>query len=342
MDRLRVLVLGLGFFGKRWLGEVAACASCEVAGIVAKHPDLLAAAGDEYRIPAARRFPTIEEGLERSGADAAVVVLPEMLHKETILQALSSGLHVLTEKPLAMTMAEAAEIVRAARRAPGQIVMVDQNFRWRPQTQALRHSVRGGRLGQIASISYEFRQAVTRPTTDAWRERMPHPYLHDMAVHHFDLLRSVTGLECRDLTAVGIRSPWNWYQGLSGVDALLTLEEGVRAIYTGTMVARGYATPQEGIITLVGSAGTLRLEADSQVRWYPAQGEVEAVPPPPLPFTDTTHALHEFLGAIREGRRPETHLEDNVRSLAMVAAAIRSVETGRRVVVGPLVEETLR
>jgi predicted dehydrogenase len=55
MDRLRVLVLGLGYFGKRWLGELAACASCEVAGIVAKHPELRAAAGDEFRIPAAIR-----------------------------------------------------------------------------------------------------------------------------------------------------------------------------------------------------------------------------------------------------------------------------------------------
>lgn len=341
MDRLRVLVLGLGFFGKRWLGELSNCAECEVAGIVAKHPELLAAAGDEYRIPAARRFSTIEEGLERAGADAAVVALPGMLHKEAILLALTAGLHVLTEKPLAMTLAEAAEIIRAARRAPDQIVMVDQNYRWRSQSQTLRQAVRDGRLGQVASIHYEVRQAVTRSTTDAWRERMPHPYLHDIAVHHFDLLRAITGLECRDLTAVGVRPSWNWYQGVPGVDALLTLEEGVRATYTGTMVARGFVTPQEGIITLAGSGGTLRLEGDSQVRWYPERGEAETLPPPRLPHTDTTFALQEFLGAIREERRPETHLEDNVRSLAMVEAAVRSVETGRRIAVGPLVDEAV-
>lgn len=55
MDRLRVPVLGLGRFGKRWLGELAACASREVAGIVAKHPELLAAAGEEFHVPAAIR-----------------------------------------------------------------------------------------------------------------------------------------------------------------------------------------------------------------------------------------------------------------------------------------------
>ncbi len=119
MDRLRVLVLGLGFFGKHWLKEIASCSECEVAGVVAKHPDLLAWAGEEFKIPASRRFATIAEGLERAGAHAVVVALPEMLHKEAILAALGRGLHVLTEKPLVMTMTEAREVVRAARGAKG-------------------------------------------------------------------------------------------------------------------------------------------------------------------------------------------------------------------------------
>jgi predicted dehydrogenase len=342
MERLRVLVLGLGFFGKRWVGEVVACPECELAGIVAKHPELLAGVGEEFGVPAPRRFASIEEGLDRSGADAVVVALPEMLHAGAILQALGKRLHVITEKPLALTVAEGAEIVRAARRCPDRVVMVDQNYRWRPHTRALQQAVRQGRIGRVSSIAYEFRQAVTRQTTDAWRERMRHPYLHDMVVHHFDLLRAITGLNCEEIFAVGVRPPWNWYAGLPGVDALLGFEQGVRVNYTGTMVARGYATPQDGIITLVGEGGSLRLEADSQVRRYPEQGSAETIPALAMPFTDTAYALREFLGAIREGRRPETHLEDNVYSLAMVEAAVRSVETGQRVALGPLVEEAMR
>jgi hypothetical protein len=45
MSRISVLVLGLGFFGKNWLKEVTSCPECEVAGVVAKHPDLLATVG---------------------------------------------------------------------------------------------------------------------------------------------------------------------------------------------------------------------------------------------------------------------------------------------------------
>jgi len=340
MDRLRVLVLGVGFFGTNWLRTLQGCAECELVGLVAKHAELLARTGEQFGVPAERRYGSIAEGLERSGCQAVIVALPEMVHREAILAALAAGRHVLTEKPLAMDLAEAREIVGAARRAAGSVLMVDQNYRWRPQTQALARAVRGGRIGRVGAATYEYRQPITRTTTDAWRERMPHPYLHDMAVHHFDLLRAVTGLECVEVVARGVRPPWSWYRGLPGVDALFTLEGGVGASYTGSMVAQGYATPQDGIITLVGERGSLRLEADSQVRCY-REGAVEVVPPPALAHADLAYALREFLGAIREGRKPETHVEDNLRSLAMVEAAIRSVETGSSVAVAPLVAEAL-
>ena len=341
MDRLRVLVLGAGFFGRNWLRELAACAECEVAGVVAKHPELLASVGDEFKIPVSRRFATIADGLDGSTADAVVVALPEMAHKDAILAALGRRLHVLAEKPLAMTMAEAAEIIQAARRTPASVVMVDQNYRWRPQTRALRDTVRSGRIGKAGSVTYEYRQPITRTTTDAWREQMPHPFLHDMAPHHFDLLRACTGMECERIMAVGVRPAWNWYKGVSGIDAVLVLEHGVSACYTGSMVARGLATPQDGIITVVGEGGTLRLEADSQVRWYGENEGAEVISPPAMRFTDLAATLREFMSSIREGRKPETHLEDNVRTLAMVEAAIRSVETGQPVAVTPLIEEVL-
>jgi len=85
----------------------------------------------------------------------------------------------------------------------------------------------------------------------------------------------------------------------------------------------------------------LRLEADSQVRWYDDKGGSGVIPPASMSFTDQAYALREFLAAIREGRKPETHLEDNVRTLAIVEAAIISVETGMPAAVAPLVAEVL-
>jgi predicted dehydrogenase len=60
-----------------------------------------------------------------------------------------------------------------------------------------------------------------------------------------------------------------------------------------------------------------------------------------MPHADIGYALREFLAAVQEKRLPETHVEDNVRSLAMVAAAIISVETRQPVKVAPLVAQAL-
>jgi len=162
-----------------------------------------------------------------------------------------------------------------------------------------------------------------------------------MVVHHFDLIRSITGQDCVEVFARGVRPRWSWYRGLPGVDAILTFEQGLSVSYTGTMVARGFTTPQDGIITLVGENGTLRLEADQQVRWY-HDSQVEVISRESTTCTDTTYALREFLAAIRERRRPETHVEDNIRSFAMAAAAIMSVERNQPVAVTPLVKEALQ
>jgi predicted dehydrogenase len=341
MEPLRVLVVGSGFFGKNWLREISACPDCLVAGLVSKHPDLLRAAGDEFRVPAERRFASVTEALDRANAQAVAVAVPEMFHREVILAVLERRLHVLTEKPLAMTMGEAKEILAAARRCPGVVAMVDQNYRWRPQNQTLRRAVRAGRIGRVVSITHEFRQPITRTTTDAWREQMPHPFLHDMAPHHFDLLRATTGLECQEVMALGVRPPWSWYKGIPGVAALFTFEDGLTVNYTGSMVARGLATPQDGVMTLLGETGVLRLESDSQVRLYAEGSSPAVIPPVDMPVTDVAYTLQEFLGAIREGRRPETHVEDNIRTLAMIEAAIASIEQHRPIAVPPLVQAAL-
>src|SRR3989304_1271267 len=102
----------------------------------------------------------------------------------------------------------------------------------------------------------------------------------------------------------------------------------------------GFSTPQDGIVTLVGDGGTLRLEGDSQVRWY-RDGQVEVIPPEAMSFTDTAYALREFLAASRERGRPETHVGENVRSRARGGAPIPSVEKRQPVAVTPLVADTL-
>ena len=98
MTPLRILVWGSGFFGRKWLEAVKARADCRVAAIVSRAPERLEPLRRDLGLPDVPGFARLEDA--RGTADAVIVALPEMLHRDAILRALAAGLHVLTEKPL--------------------------------------------------------------------------------------------------------------------------------------------------------------------------------------------------------------------------------------------------
>jgi predicted dehydrogenase len=237
---------------------------------------------------------------------------------------------VLTEKPLVTTADEARVIVKAAAARPDRVVMVSQNFRWRPHTRTLRRALAEGLVGRPGHLMLECRQQIRRTTVDAWREQMADPFLLDFAIHHLDLIRYLTGEEAREVVGTSFRPPWSWFAGDAAAAAVITMASGLVVDYGGTMVAPGGETPQEGLITVLGERGALHLDARSQVLLL-GQGEPRALPPEPIPEGELGHGLAAFVDAVRTGRRPETHVEDNVRSLALTLAIKESARAGRAV-----------
>ncbi|MBI4011034.1 MAG: Gfo/Idh/MocA family oxidoreductase [Candidatus Rokubacteria bacterium] len=328
MTPLRILVWGSGFFGRKWLETVKARADCRLAGIVSRAPERLEPLRQDLGLPDVPGLARLEDA--RETADAVIVALPEMLHRDAILRALGAGLHVLTEKPLAMDADDARAILQAARARADRVVMVSQNFRWRPHTRTLRRAVREGLVGRLGHVMLECRQQVRRTTVEAWRERMAHPFLLDFAIHHLDLIRHLTGEEVREVSAVTFRPAWSWFAGDSAAAAILTTEGGLVVGYDATMVAHGLETPQEGLVTLIGETGSLHLDGRSRVLLL-GQGEPRELPLEPVPEGELGHGLAQFVDAIRTGRRPETDLADNLRSFALLLAVMESTRTRRAV-----------
>lgn len=115
-------------------------------------------------------FDDIEDLLGYESLDAVVICTPNHLHESHILAALSADLHVLVEKPLAMSPASAQRIVRAVEKR-SRVVMVGMNHRYRPDVQIVRSFVQGGELGAIESVRGSWH--VFRPSRAqlGWRQR---------------------------------------------------------------------------------------------------------------------------------------------------------------------------
>jgi predicted dehydrogenase len=132
--------------------------------------DLLKARALADRFGVKDAFDDIEDLLRYAALDAVVICSPTHLHEPHIQAALSANLHVLVEKPLAMSATGVQKILRAVEKRD-RVVMVGMNHRYRPDVQIVRSFVQSGELGTIESIRGSWH--VFRPgrTQLGWRQR---------------------------------------------------------------------------------------------------------------------------------------------------------------------------
>jgi predicted dehydrogenase len=329
-----VLQVGAGQWGASWAQLVASTRGVRLAGLVDARP-VARRTADGLGVPS---FATLRTALDRVGADVVLVATPPDTHVALVEEALGAGLHVLCEKPLAHTMPEAIAIADAADRA-GRSVMVAQNYRFRRQPTALRSLVADGVLGSLVGVAIAFSRDLRRialPPGD-WRRTMAHPLLLDMTVHHVDLLRAVTGSEVERVEARGWRAPDSPFAGVTSVTALLTLAGDVPVSYVGSWTSAAAETSWNGSWELVGEHGRAlwsggvvdRLRGRVSV----AHGGGPPVPValPRLVAADRRGVLRELRRAILRGDVPACSAADNLATLAVVHALVRSVDEGRPV-----------
>jgi predicted dehydrogenase len=337
MAPFRLMIWGAGFFTRKWLDVIAARDDVQVVGIASRTTERVEELRRDFKLSGATVYKGWEEAAGHGQADGVLITLPQMLHPEATIRALKAGLNVLVEKPLALDMASARAVYEESRRHPGVILMVNQNFRWRPHVQALRKAIQDGLVGRVGHVMIECRQQLRRTTVGGWREKMPDPFLLDFAIHHFDMMRYAFGDEVVRVMAQSFRPSWSWLEGNPAAAAIVTMRNGAVVDYGGTMVSLGLETPQEGLVTIIGEKGTLHLDGKSQLNLL-GQGEPHILPQEPIPGGELSYSLAEFLAAVREKRRPKTCVVEHIKSLAVMLAAAESSRVGRAVDVAQLTD----
>jgi predicted dehydrogenase len=263
--------------------------------------------------------------------DAVVVCSENAKHRSLVEQAARAGAHVLCEKPLATTLADARAMIDACA-AAGVTLMTAYPVRFHPGFRQLREQVRAGRLGTVLSAAGtnngQAPIAARRWFVD--RELAGGGSLMDHTVHLADLLDDL--LEAR---AVEVYAQTNRIVHAEQV----AVETGglVAVTYSDGTVAtidcswnRPAAFPRWGGLTLEvqGSAGSVAFDAFSQnVSGYDDRlGRAVSMG---YGVNLDSLMMDEFLGAIRDGRPAQPDGEVGYRTLAIVAAAYESARTGQ-------------
>ncbi len=371
--------VGVGMIGYAFMGRVHSQAWRSVAAFfdvpVVPHMRVIAGRSKESTEAAAAQLGWAEavtdwrDVIGRADVDIVDICTPGDTHAEIAIAALRAGKHVICEKPLANTVAEAEAMVQAAASATGKS-MVAFNYRRVPAVALARDLVAQGRLGEIRHVRAQYLQdwIVDPEFPLVWRlqkDKAGSGALGDIGAHIIDAAefisgQLITGVSALTETFIKERPLSEGSSGLaaSGGSGTGTVTVDDAALFTarlsggavGSFEATRFATGRKNAmrIELNGSLGSLAFDFESMNElWFSEGGrgfERILVTEPDHPYVGAwwppghglgyehtfTHEIRDFLEAIGQGTDPTPSFADGLRVQRVLAAVEQSAAEGSR------------
>ncbi|KQR64179.1 oxidoreductase [Arthrobacter sp. Leaf337] len=326
---VRVVLLGAGLMGKKWLSVLMASPDVELVGLVDLNLAAAEAALRDAGIENVLCGTNLTEVSNATAAQAVINVTVPVAHHPTNVEALFAGLPVLCEKPAAPTVSQALSLAAAAEMS-GQLLMISQSRRYYRNLAELKDNLVS--LGDVGTVTTEFFKA---PHFGGFREEMEHVLLVDMAIHAFDVARYLLDQEPVSVYCEEYNPSWSWYAGDAATTAIFEFTGGARYIYSGSWCSPGLETSWNGSWRISGAHGTARWDGENQADFEIAgEGTGEVSLPQRVDHDGAEEiegSLAEFVSALRTGTVPSGEIHANVLSLAMVEAAVLSAQQRERV-----------
>jgi 1,5-anhydro-D-fructose reductase (1,5-anhydro-D-mannitol-forming) len=298
---------------------------------------VVSGAADQARDYAARHaIPAASTDLAASLADPSVEAVylssTNEKHRAQTLAALAAGKHVLCEKPLAMTVAEAAEMARAAEGA-GRVLGTNHHLRNAATHLAMRDLIAGGRIGRVLSVRVHHAVALP-PHLQGWRIDDPAAgggVIPDITVHDADTVRHLLGEDPAEVVAQATESGLG--RGVEdSVMSVWAMPSGAQVFAHESFTHRFAGTGVEvhGTEGSILARGVMTQAPVGEVELV-TEGGREAVAVAPHDLYERGVRLFEAAAAGRG--RPAADGWDGVRSLAVALAVREAARTRRRVAV---------
>ena len=311
----------------------------EVVGLVDLDRATAEARAAEFGLSHAVIGTDLDAVLSQTKPDILFDVVVPVARAGVVATGLRHGCHVLSEKPMAATLAAGREMIAQAK-AAGRIHAVVQNRRFIAGVRRIRRLIESGALGEVTALHCDF---FVGAHFGGFREQMENVLLLDMAIHTLDAARFMAGVAPKAVYCLETNPRGSWYAHGAAANAIFEFDQGVVFNYRGSWCAEGANTSWEAAWRIVGTKGTLTWDGGDAFAANVVAGDsgffrdLKPIEVPEPADADQTHGhasvLADFLNAIVSGSQPETVGSDNIKSLAMVFAAIESAKTHQRVLI---------
>jgi predicted dehydrogenase len=327
---IRVAVAGLGARGQDWIREVKAAPAFALAACVDVDRGALQRTAERFGVSSEQCFTDLARALDTTQCDAVVVATPSDCHTTTCETALKRKLAVLVEKPFTLRLSEAVRLVSLAE-ANHTPLLVAQNYRYLRSFRTIKRLVDEGALGRVGMIVCHYYRPFHQIAD--WLARLPHSVLWGMSIHHLDVLRYVLGSEVTRVNADAFTQPWGRLPRGASLQLMLAFANETRVSYSATYESTGHTLfegGQEFYARFIGERGTLHVFQRWLILW-----ENEKLPRVirrgPRKQTEERLLLDQLERAMLHGEETEFSGRDNLQTMAILEACVRSAEEDRAI-----------
>lgn len=321
---IKVAIVGLGPRGNDWIKEVRSSKAFELGVVVDIDQAVRERTANNHQIAKASCYDSLEEALtSNQDCQAVIVTTPATQHFNDCRTALSHSRAVFVEKPFTTNLADANEIVSVAEEK-GIPLMVAQNYRYLRVNRAVRQVIREGKLGRIGMVVAQYYRGPHH-MSPALKEATQ-SVLWGIGVHHLDAMRYLLDSEVNNVMCDDFTQLWSNLPKGASLRAMLSFENGVEALYTATYESSGhdfFERGQEFYSRFVGELGTLHVFQ----RWlvFYEKGKLpRVIRRGKRATTEEQLLLSQFERAITLGEHPGTAGRDNLQTMAVIEACLRS------------------
>ena len=335
----RIGLVGCGRISRNHFDAIAKVHGLELAAVCDTDVERARQAGETYGVPSYR---ALDEMLRAGDFDVVAICTPSGLHSPQGIAAARAGKHVVTEKPMSLTLRQADDLVRACDDAGVQLFVVKQN-RLNPPIQLIKRAVDKGRFGRIylANVTVRWQRPQEYYDAEPWRGTWEFDggAFMNQASHYVDLIQWLVGPveSVMGKTATQARRIEAEDSGIG----VLKFRSGALGVIEVNVLT--YPRNLEGSITIIGERGTVKIGGTAVNRvehWTFAEYDdddklVDAAntnPPNVYGFGHEGY-YRNVLAVLRGEAKPETDGRAGRKSLELILGIYESAKTGCEVAI---------
>jgi predicted dehydrogenase len=331
--QVRYAVVGLGHFSQvAALPGLKNAPNSTIAALVSGNDEKLDVLSKRYGVRACYRYDDFERALTDEDIQAVYIATPNCNHSEFTERAAQKGVHVLCEKPMALTSDECRSMIRKCE-TNGVKLMIAYRLHFEPATLNALKDVKKGKIGEPKIFNSTFCSPVEKGNIRV-RKEMGGGSLYDIGIYCINAARTLFQAEPTDVMSISINSDRNRFDGVDEASGAILRFPNERL---ATFVC-SFGASSTSAYEIVGTKGRILMDpayhyaTALKYKWF--KDKEKGTKPKTISFPKVDQLAAEFAyfsDCILKNRSPEPSGDEGLIDVEIIQALLESAETGERV-----------